>query len=65
MNCYLLVAEMTTSHEITELLRAWKEGDSKALENLVPLIDHELRRLAHFYMNKERAGHTLQTTALV
>ena len=56
---------MTTTHEITELLRAWSNGDSEALEKLVPLVDRELRRVAHSYMSKERAGHTLQTTALV
>jgi RNA polymerase sigma factor (TIGR02999 family) len=56
---------MTNTHEITELLLAWSNGDSEALEKLVPLVDCELRRLAHSYMNKERAGHTLQTTALI
>jgi RNA polymerase sigma-70 factor, ECF subfamily len=56
---------MTTTHEITELLRAWSNGDSEALEKLVPLVDRELRRLAHSYMSKERADHTLQTTALI
>ena len=56
---------MTTTHEITELLRAWSYGDSGALEKLVPLVDRELRRLAHSYMSRERAGHTLQTTALI
>jgi len=56
---------MTTTHEITELLLAWSKGDSEALEKLVPLVDYELRRLAHSYMSKERAGHTLQTTALI
>ena len=56
---------MTTRHEITELLLAWSNGDSEALEKLVPLVDRELRRLAHSYMSKERAGHTLQTTALI
>jgi RNA polymerase sigma factor (TIGR02999 family) len=56
---------MTTTHEITELLLAWSKGDSEALEKLVPLVDRELRRLAHSYMSKERAGHTLQTTALI
>lgn len=56
---------MTTTHEITELLLAWSNGDSEALEKLVPLVDRELRRLAHSYMSKERAGHTLQTTALI
>ena len=49
----------------TELLRAWGEGDAAALEQLVPLVHDELRRLAERYMNRERAGHTLQPTALV
>ena len=56
---------MPTTHEITNLLNAWGRGDATAFEKLVPLVDRELRRLAHAYMNKERAGHTLQTTALV
>lgn len=56
---------MAGTHEITELLRAWSKGDPHALEKLVPLVDRELRRLAHSYMSKERAGHTLQTTALI
>ena len=56
---------MEKPHEITALLQAWSDGDEQALERLVPLVDHELRRLAHIYMNRERAGHTLQTTALV
>jgi RNA polymerase sigma-70 factor (ECF subfamily) len=49
----------------TELLRAWGDGDAAALEQLVPLVHDELRRLAQRYMNRERAGHTLQPTALV
>jgi RNA polymerase sigma factor (TIGR02999 family) len=49
----------------TALLRAWGGGDEHALEQLVPLIDAELRRLARGYMARERLGHTLQTTALV
>ena len=56
---------MTNAHEITELLQAWRNGDTKALDKLMPLIDHELRKLAHFYMSRERARHILQTTALV
>ena len=51
--------------EITQLLNAWSEGDESALEKLMPIVYEELRRLAHRYMNKERVGHTLQTTALV
>lgn len=56
---------MTREHEITELLQAWSNGDSQALENLVPLVDDELKKIAHAYMLRERPGHTLQTTALV
>ena len=51
--------------EITGLLRAWRQGDSSALERLVPLVESELHRLAHRYLSQERPGHTLQTTALV
>lgn len=50
---------------VTELLRAWSDGDEGALEQLVPLVEAELRRLARGYMGRERRGHTLQTTALV
>lgn len=53
------------SHEITELLVAWSEGDRSALEELTPLVHAELHRLAHLYMRRERTGHTLQTSALV
>ena len=42
-----------------------ENGDEKALEKLIPLIQPELHRLAHAYMSRERAGHTLQTTALL
>ena len=52
-------------HEITRLLVAWGDGDRSALERLMPLVYGELHRLAHRYMIRERAGHTLQTTALV
>ncbi len=51
--------------DVTELLRAWRGGDQAALNRLIPLIHAELHRLAHHYMLGERAGHTLQTTALV
>ncbi|HEX5735523.1 MAG TPA: sigma-70 family RNA polymerase sigma factor [Blastocatellia bacterium] len=53
------------SHEVTQLLIAWSEGDQVALEKLIPFIEAELRRLAKHYMRRERAGHTLQTSALV
>jgi len=51
--------------EVTGLLLAWSEGDEAAFENLVPVVYQELRRLAHSYLRRERAGHTLQATALV
>src|SRR2546423_1830935 len=52
-------------HEITRLLIDWSNGSQEALEDLFPLVYEELRRLAHYYMNRERPGHTLQTTAVV
>ena len=57
--------EAAKSAEITALLKAWSCGDSAALDRLTPLMYDELRHLAHRYMRHERAGHTLQTTALV
>jgi RNA polymerase sigma factor (TIGR02999 family) len=51
--------------EVTRLLVSWREGDAAALEQLVPLVEAELRRLAHQYLRRERPGHLLQTTALV
>jgi len=51
--------------EITHLLLAWGRGDEMALERLMPLVYEELRRVARHYMNHQRPGHTLQTTALV
>ena len=50
---------------VTELLLAWGRGDRSALEDLVPLVHQELRRLARLQMRGERDNHTLQTTALV
>jgi len=49
----------------TELLIAWTRGDSRAFEQLVPLVHEELRRLARQYMVRERRDHTLQASALV
>ena len=49
----------------TALLKAWGQGDQEALNELIPLVHQELRRVAHGYMAGERAGHLLQTTALV
>jgi RNA polymerase sigma factor (TIGR02999 family) len=54
-----------SSNEVTQLLIAWKNGDEAALEELIPLVQAELHRLAKHYMAKERAGHPLQPTALV
>ena len=53
------------NHDITELLRSWKEGDETALEKLTPLVYRELHRQASRYMRREQADHTLQATALV
>jgi RNA polymerase sigma factor (TIGR02999 family) len=50
---------------VTQLLRAWSDGEDGALERLTPLVEAELRRLARGYMGRERRGHTLQPTALV
>jgi len=52
-------------NEISQLLRAWRMGDRSAVECLTAIVYEELRRLAHYYMQRERPGHTLQTTALV
>ena len=52
-------------HDITELLRAWNNGDQAALDKIIPLVHRELHRRAKDYMRGERPGHTLQTTALV
>lgn len=55
----------TSSQDVTELLQKWSGGDAEALERLTPVVYDELRRIAKRYMSRERAGHTLQTTALV
>jgi RNA polymerase sigma-70 factor (ECF subfamily) len=54
-----------STQEITQLLVAWNNGDAAALEQLTPLVQGELHRLAKRYMAGERQGHILQTTALV
>ena len=57
---------MTKTHSrVTNLLRQWNGGDPQALEQLVPIVYQELRRLSHYHLRRERDGHTLQTTALV
>ena len=54
-----------TADEVGQLLEDWSKGDQQAFDQLLPLIYNELRRLAHSFLNRERSGHTLQTTALV
>ena len=54
-----------SSHSVTQLLLAWRQGDAAALEQLVPVVYQKLRRLARHYMAGQRPGHTLQATALV
>src|SRR5712691_2038479 len=58
---------MTTlaADNLTGLLIEWRHGDQAALNKLTPLVYDELRRIAHRYVQRERNGHTLQTTALV
>jgi RNA polymerase sigma factor (TIGR02999 family) len=51
--------------DVSSLLPAWSDGDQGALALLTPIVYDELRRLAHYHMKRERAGHRLQTTALV
>ncbi len=51
--------------DVTQLLVNWSKGDQSALEELMPLVYGELRRLAGSYLRRERSNHTLQSTALV
>src|SRR6478752_10613839 len=51
--------------DVSALLRAWTDGDQRALARLTPIVYDELHRLAHHYLKGERAGHSLQTTALI
>jgi RNA polymerase sigma factor (TIGR02999 family) len=54
-----------SGHQVTQLLKAWSQGEISALEKIIPLVYRELHGMAHRYMAHERPGHTLQTTALV
>jgi len=56
---------VSSTHEVTQLLKAWTGGDQGALEKLTPLVYQQLHRVAQRYMAGQRPGHTLQTTALV
>ncbi len=60
-------ARMSTddAHDITRLLKAWSGGDQSALEDLMPVVYTEIRKLARSYLRRERPDHTLQATALV
>ena len=53
------------SHELTQLLEAWSNGEEEALGKLAPLVHAELYRLAKRYMSRERSDHLLQTSALI
>ena len=58
-------AGTSASADVTQLLRAWRAGNKSALDTLTPIVYQDLRRLARRHLLAERAGHTLQTTALV
>ncbi len=53
------------THLVTELLLGWSRGDQECLDQLIPLVQDELHRIASRHMRRERPGHTLQTTALL
>jgi RNA polymerase sigma factor (TIGR02999 family) len=55
----------SSASEVSRLLKDWGEGDECALNKLIPLVYEELHRMAHYQMAREKAGHTLQTTALI
>ena len=52
-------------NDVTRLLEAWSDGSQEALEELLPLVYQELKRMAKSYMSSQPSGHTLQTTALI
>jgi RNA polymerase sigma factor (TIGR02999 family) len=56
---------LPSTHEVTQLLKAWTTGDEGALQKLTPLVYEQLHRVAQRCMAGERSGHILQTTALV
>ena len=59
------LTDMPSTHDVTQLLKAWTTGDERALEKLTPLVYEQLHRIAQRCMAGERTGHTLQATALV
>jgi RNA polymerase sigma-70 factor (ECF subfamily) len=60
-----MATDSTPSRNVTQLLRAWGDGDESALEHLTPLVYKELHGLARRHMSRENEGHTLQATALI
>ena len=54
-----------TADDLTGLLIEWREGDKAALARLMPLVYDQMRSIAHRYVQRERDGHTLQTSALI
>ena len=60
-----IVMTMPASQNVTQLLLAWERGDEAARDELIPLVYDALRRIARHRLRGERAGHTLQTTALI
>lgn len=56
---------MSASHSVSQLLEKWNQGDRDALDDLMPLVYEELRKMARRYMSQQNPGHTLQTTALI
>lgn len=59
------MADPPLPEDVPRLLAEWNDGDRSALDRLLPFVERELHQLAHRYLSRERAGHTLQTTALV
>ena len=65
LNLDLNIMQTPPPHEITPLLLRWSQGEQAALEELMPVVYEELRKLAHSYLRRERPDHTLQPTALI
>lgn len=61
----MMQMDTLSQKDITGLLLDWGKGDRSALDELIPLVYKELRRMAHKKMRRERAGNTLQTSALI
>src|SRR6266850_4545469 len=53
------------SENVTQMLLAWGEGDEAARDALIPVVYGQLHRIARQHLRRERAGHSLQTTALI